>query len=148
MTWEFTLRDDVTFHDGEKFNAEVVKAELDRIRDPEVASPRFFLFEMVTNVEVVDETTVRITTEYPFAPLLAHLSHNGGGMMSPKTIAADYEGMKNGRDPGAVISENPVGTGYFKFDSWDSGSQIKLVKNEEYWDTPALVDSSYFQSSS
>ena len=145
MTWEFTLRDDVTFHDGEKFNADVVKANLDRIRDAEVASPRFFLFEMITNVEVVDEKTVRITTEYPFAPLLAHLSHNGGGMMSPKTIEADYEGMKNGKDPGAVISEQPVGTGYFKFDSWDAGSQIKLVKNEEYWDTPALVDSITFK---
>ena len=145
MTWEFTLRDDVTFHDGEKFNADVVKANLDRIRDAEVASPRFFLFEMITDVEVVDEKTVRITTEYPFAPLLAHLSHNGGGMMSPKTIEADYEGMKNGKDPGAVISEHPVGTGYFKFDSWDAGSQIKLVKNEEYWDTPALVDSITFK---
>ena len=145
MTWEFTLRDDVTFHDGEKFNADVVKANLDRIRDAEVASPRFFLFEMITDVQVVDEKTVRITTEFPFAPLLAHLSHNGGGMMSPKTIEADYEGMKNGKDPGAVISEQPVGTGYFKFDSWDAGSQIKLVKNEEYWDTPALVDSITFK---
>ncbi len=145
MTWEFTLRDDVSFHDGEKFNADVVKANLDRIRDAEVASPRFFLFEMITDVQVVDEKTVRITTEFPFAPLLAHLSHNGGGMMSPKTIEADYEGMKNGKDPGAVISEQPVGTGYFKFDSWDAGSQIKLVKNEEYWDTPALVDSITFK---
>lgn len=145
LTWEFKLRDDVTFHDGEKFNAEAVKANLDRIRDPEVASPRFFLFEMVTSVDVVDDTTVRITTEYPFAPLLAHLSHNGGGMMSPKTIEADYEGMKAGKEPGAVISENPVGTGYFKFDSWKSGTQIKLVKNEEYWDTPALVDSVTFK---
>ncbi|MBS4224346.1 glutathione ABC transporter substrate-binding protein [Lederbergia citrea] len=145
LTWEFTLRDDVTFHDGEKFNAEAVKANLDRIRDSKVASPRFFLFEMINKVEAVDDTTVRITTEYPFSPLLAHLSHNGGGMMSPKTIEADYEGMKEGKDPGAVISANPVGTGYFKFDSWNSGSQIKLVKNEEYWDTPALVDSVTFK---
>ncbi|MBS4178652.1 glutathione ABC transporter substrate-binding protein [Lederbergia citrea] len=145
LTWEFTLRDDVTFHDGEKFNAEAVKANLDRIRDSKVASPRFFLFEMISKVEAVDDTTVRITTEYPFSPLLAHLSHNGGGMMSPKTIEADYEGMKEGKDPGAIISANPVGTGYFKFDSWNSGSQIKLVKNEEYWDTPALVDSVTFK---
>ncbi|CAM4076017.1 glutathione ABC transporter substrate-binding protein [Lederbergia lenta] len=145
VTWEFTLRDNVTFHDGEKFNAEAVKANLDRIRDPKVASPRFFLFEMVKSVDVVDDQTVRITTEYPFAPLLAHLSHNGGGMMSPKTIAADYEGMKNGKEPGAVISEQPAGTGYFKFESWETGSQLKLVKNEEYWDTPALVDSVTFK---
>lgn len=43
--WEFKLRDDVTFHDGSEFNAEVVKANIDRILDPDVASPRFFLYE-------------------------------------------------------------------------------------------------------
>ena len=78
------LRESVQFHDGEPFNADAVKANLDRIRDSEVASPRFFLFEMISDVEVVDEYTVRITTEYPFAPLLAHLSHNGGGNCKPE----------------------------------------------------------------
>ena len=93
-TYEFKLRDNVTFHDGEKFTCDVVKINLDRIRDPEVGSPRFFLYEMITSVDVVDEYTVRIKTEYPFAPLLAHLSHNGGGMISPKSIEADYAAMK------------------------------------------------------
>ena len=92
-TYEFNLREGVKFHDGEPFTADAVKANLDRIRDTEVASPRYFLFEMISDVEVVDEHTVRITTEYPFAPLLAHLSHNGGGIVSPKSIEADYAAM-------------------------------------------------------
>ena len=121
-TYEFKLREGVTFHDGEPFTADAVKANLDRIRDPEVASPRFFLFEMISDVEVVDEYTVRITTEYPFAPLLAHLSHNGGAMVSPKSIEADYAAMEVEQEAGSVISQNPVGTGYFKFDSWDPGA--------------------------
>ncbi|MFC4711723.1 glutathione ABC transporter substrate-binding protein [Planococcus dechangensis] len=144
-TWSFQLREGVTFHDGEEFNAEVVKANLDRIRDEAVASPRLFLFEMITEVNAVDEYQVEITTEYPFSPLLAHLSHNGGGMISPASIEADYEALEGGADPGSVISEEPVGTGYFKFDSWNVGSEIKLVKNEEYWDEPANVDSVTFR---
>lgn len=144
-TWSFQLREGITFHDGEEFNAEVVKANLDRIRDEAVGSPRLFLFEMITDVNVVDDYQVEITTEYPFSPLLAHLSHNGGGMISPASIEADYEALEGGADPGSVISEEPVGTGYFKFDSWNVGSEIKLVKNEEYWDEPANVDSVTFR---
>ena len=147
-TYEFKLRQGVKFHDGEDFTAEAVKASLDRIRDPEVASPRFFLYEMVTDVEVVDEYTVRITTEYPFAPLLAHLSHNGGGIISTKSIEADYAAMENGQKAGAVISENPVGTGYFKFVSWTPGDEIKLERNDEYWGEKVHIDTATFKVSS
>lgn len=144
-TWSFKLREGVMFHDGEEFNAEVVKMNLDRIRDAAVASPRLFLFEMITNVEVAGDYEVHITTEYPFAPLLAHLSHNGGGMISPKSIEADYAELEGGADPGSVISQNPVGTGFFKFEAWNPGSEIKLVKNEEYWGEGAKVDSVTFK---
>ncbi|WP_033543504.1 glutathione ABC transporter substrate-binding protein [Planococcus sp. CAU13] len=144
-TWSFTLQEGVTFHDGEEFNAEVVKMNLDRVRDEAVASPRYFLYEMITSVDVVSDYEVEITTEYPFAPLLAHLSHNGGGMISPASIEADYAAMESGSDPGSVISEGPVGTGFFKFDSWNAGSEIKLVKNEEYWGEPVKVDSVAFR---
>lgn len=145
LTWSFKLREGVKFHDGEDFNAEVVKMNLERVLDEAVASPRYFLYEMVTSVEAISDYEVQITTEYPFAPLLAHLSHNGGGMISPTQITADYEALEGGADPGSVVSQEPVGTGYFKFDSWSPGSEIKLVKNEEYWDTPANVDSVTFR---
>lgn len=144
-TYEFTLRKGVTFHDGEPFNAEVVKMNLERVLDPEVASPRYFLYEMITDITVKDEYTVQIKTEYPFAPLLAHLSHNGGSMVSPKSIEADYEAMKDGEKAGHVIATNPVGTGFFKFDHWTPGDEIKLVKNEEYWGDKAHVDTVTFK---
>lgn len=144
-TYEFKLRKGVKFHDGEPFNAEAVKANLDRIRDKDVASPRYFLFEMITDVIVKDEHTVQIKTEYPFAPLLAHLSHNGGAMVSPKSIEADYAAMKGDVKAGSVISINPVGTGYFKFESWTPGDQIKLVRNDDYWGDKAHVDTVTFK---
>src|SRR5690625_714369 len=89
LTWVFELRDDVVFHDGSKFNAEVVKANFDRVLDPLVGSARSFLFSVITDVEVLDEYKVQIKTEYPFAPLLAHLAHDGGGMLSKEAIEKD-----------------------------------------------------------
>ncbi|TWT06449.1 glutathione ABC transporter substrate-binding protein [Planococcus sp. CPCC 101016] len=145
LTWSFKLREDVTFHDGEPFNAEAVKANLDRIRDESLASPRFNLYEMITDVEVIGDYEVQIKTEYAFSPLLAHLSHAGGGMISPASIEADYEAVAGGADPFSVVSANPIGTGFFKFESWEPGSEIRLSKNEDYWDTPANVDTVTFR---
>lgn len=144
-TYEFKLREGVKFHDGEDFTAEVVKMNLERILDEKVASPRYFLFEMIESIDVIDDYTVQITTEYPFAPIYAHLSHNGGAMVSPKAIEADYAAMEEGAVAGSVISENPIGTGYFKFDSWAPGSEVKLVKNDEYWGDKVHVDSVTFK---
>lgn len=81
-TWEFKLREDVTFHDGSVFNSNVVKANIERILDPDIGSPVAFMYDMITEVQVVDDYTVRFKTEYPFAPLPAHLAHPGGQMVS------------------------------------------------------------------
>ncbi|WP_059106115.1 glutathione ABC transporter substrate-binding protein [Shouchella shacheensis] len=138
--WEFELREGVTFHDGAEFNAEAVKANFDRILDTDIASQRAFLYEMVTEVEVVDDYTVRFHTEYPFAPLPAHLAHDGGSIMSPESIEADYAAMEEGEEPGSYINANASGTGYFAFDEWVQGDYIRLTKNEDYWGEPAKVD--------
>lgn len=139
-TVEFKLEENVTFHDGEPFNAEAVKKSLDRVLDPKVASPKYDNFAMIESVEVIDEFTVHIKTAYPFAPILAHLSHTGASIISPKVIEADYKAMEEGKDPGTAISENPVGTGAFKYDEWTPGEQISYVRNEDYWGEKAIVD--------
>ncbi|SDK30304.1 glutathione ABC transporter substrate-binding protein [Alkalibacterium thalassium] len=139
LTWQFTLREDVTFHDGSEFNADVVQANFERILDEDIASPRAFLYEMVEEINVVDDYTVEFVTEYPFSPLPAHIAHNGGGMISAEVIAEDYEAIENGSEPGSVINENPVGTGPFVFESWTPGDEIVLNRNDDYWgDAPAL----------
>src|SRR5690625_4552 len=100
--WEFKLREDVKFHDGSDFNADVVKTNIDRVMDEEVGSPRAFLYEMISDIEVVDDHTVRFITEYPFAPLPAHLAHSGGAMVAPDLIEEDYEAMEDGEEPGKI----------------------------------------------
>lgn len=131
--WEAKIREGVTFHDGSELNAEVVKMSLDRVRDEEVASPVGFLFGMITDVSVVDDFTVHIETEFPFAPLPAHLAHTGGSIISPELVEASYEAMENGDNPFSAANDSPSGTGYFQFDEHVSGEYVRLVKNEDYW---------------
>ncbi len=145
LTWEFTLREGVQFHDGTDFTADAVKASFERLLDPDIGSPRLFLFEMLEDVVVVDDYTVQFVTEFPFAPLPAHLAHNGGAIISPAAIEADYEEMEAGNEPGSYLSDNPVGTGFFELESWAPGDQLKLVRNENYWGENALLDSVTFK---
>lgn len=100
---------------------------------------------MITDVEVTDDYTIRFTTEYPFAPLPAHLAHSGGGMVSLDVIKEDYEAMENGEEPGSVVNEKPYGTGFFKYEEWKSDKHVKLVNNEDYWGDKAKLDSVTFK---
>ncbi|MFA7745654.1 glutathione ABC transporter substrate-binding protein [Salinicoccus roseus] len=173
-TWRFTLEEDVTFHDGSEFNAEVVKANFDRVLDPAVASPRLNIFEMVEEVNVIDDYQVEIVTSYPFAPLLAHLTHDGGGMISKEVIDEDYRNAieKAGlgmpleefyelRNTGGaeyedaaegvseylhtVVEQKPTGTGYLQFEERTPGESTVLAKYDEYWQEPAKLDTVTFK---
>ncbi len=72
-TWEFKLQEGVKFHDGEDFNTETAKINFDRMLDSEIGSPNAFVFEMISNVVVVDEYVLKIETTYPFGALPAYL---------------------------------------------------------------------------
>lgn len=144
-TWEFKLRSGVKFHDGSDLTADDVVATFNRVLDPNVGSPRAFLYEMITNVEAVDELTVRFTLEYPFAPFPAHLAHEGGSILSEESIQKDYEEMEKGETAGAYIGTNPIGTGYFKLEQWEPGDYLKLVRNDDYWGEKAKLDSVTFR---
>ncbi|WP_339227188.1 glutathione ABC transporter substrate-binding protein [Oceanobacillus sp. FSL K6-2867] len=144
-TWVFKLREGIKFHDGSEFNAEAVKANIDRTLDPEVGSPRAIMYNMITEVEIIDDYIVQFKTAYPFAPLPAHLAHPGGVMISKEQIEEDYAAMKNGENPGTVISANPQGTGPFVYDDWQPGQFVRLLKNEDYWGEPAKLDSVTFK---
>lgn len=89
--WNFRLREGTTFHSGEDFTAEDVKATLDRVTDIAVASEAAFLFDMIEEVEIVGDYEVNIHTEFPFAPLPSHLAHNTGGIISKALIDEDYQ---------------------------------------------------------
>lgn len=135
VTWEFKLRQGVTFHDGTPFNAEAVKATIGRVLDEKVGSPRAGQYKMVTEVNVVDEYTVQFKLAYPFSPLLSILANHEGSMISPKAIE------QYGKD----LSKHPVGTGPFAFESWTPGQEIVLVKNDNYWGEKVKFNKAVFK---
>ena len=173
-TWEFKLREGVTFHDGSEFNAEVVKANIERVKDVAKASPRAFLLDMVSEVNIIDDYTVELVTEYPFAPLANNLTHGAGKMISKDLIDADYQQALDeaGSDltleeyyelrtegggeheavaneissfVGQLVESEPVGTNYFKFESRSPGEQTAVVRNDDYWGDTSLLDGVNFK---
>lgn len=139
-SWEFaendtvltlTLRDDVYFHDGTKFNAQAVKFNFERILDPETASPHGRLAGPIENISVVDDYTIVFTYSAPVAALLYNYSQTFFGMQSPTAIE------KYGNEYG---TNYVVGTGPYKLESWKAGEEILLVRNEEYRWGPAFYD--------
>ena len=128
-TWEFNLRQGVYFHDGEPFNAEAVRISFERLLNPYNASPRAFLLNMITYVNVVDDYTIQLTTEFPFSPLPLNLAHGAGQIISPVAIAYEESG-------GATVSDNPIGTGPFVLANRVHGYVVEMVRNENYWGTP------------
>ena len=119
-TWEFKLRKDVKFTDGTPFNAEAVKFNIERLKNPETKAPGAFIVTMIKEIKVVDETTVQFITDKPFAPLPAHLSHPVTAMVSPEGAKKD-------------LGKQPVGTGPFTLKEWKAGDAITLAANPNYW---------------
>lgn len=123
-TWEFKLREGVTFHNGNPFNAESVKFTLDRVLDPERNAPIRPLLENITEVEIIDDYTIQIKIAEPDLMLPARLSELYGSMLDPQYV------QENGDDH---IALNPVGTGPFVFREWVKDERIVLEANENYW---------------
>ena len=119
---ELKLRDGVTFHDGEKMDAAAVKYNLERHRNMAGSNRRGEL-SVVSSVEVVDASTVRINLTAPFAPLLTVLTDRAGMMVSPK--AAEAAGDKFGA--------RPVCSGPFKFAERIAQDRITLERFPNYW---------------
>jgi len=115
--WEFSLRQGVKFHNGEPFNADVVKYTFERM--VRMNAPCLFLFGSIDYVEVVDEYTARIHTIGPNGALLHGLTM--AEMVPPVA----------GEDPNFNL--NPVGTGPFKFEEWIRGERFSMIANEDYW---------------
>ncbi|MCL1990352.1 MAG: ABC transporter substrate-binding protein [Defluviitaleaceae bacterium] len=127
--WEFSLRQGIYFTDGAYFDADVVALNLNRLLDPEEASPALFIVEMITEVEVVDTYTVHIHTEFPFAPLPGHLAHRSGFMVSPNAIAATEVGE----------DVEPVGTGPFILSDREYGNFLLMERNDAYWGSQLAI---------
>lgn len=160
-TWNFKLREGTTFHSGQEFTAEDVKATIDRVNDSAVAAQAGFLYEMIEEVEIVSDYEVNLHTEYAFTPLPAHLAHNAGSIMSKDLIDKDYQAALDAagseitldeyyamREAGAeeyqavadeiseyigtIIGAEPDGTNHLQFVDRIPGDSVTLNKFEDF----------------
>lgn len=130
-TWRFKLRDGVKFHDGAPMTAEAVVFSIERALDPKLscdAYQRYFGNTKVTS-KIVDGSTIEITTEPP-QPILPTLME-AVSIISPAT-------------PRSELTRSPIGTGPYKFTSWDTQSQIILDRNDNYWGSKPEVTQAKF----
>ena len=128
-SYTFTLRDNVTFHDGEPFNAEAVKVNFDRIMDPASKSAQAASMlggESYQSTEVVDEFTVQVNFREPYAPFLASASTPQLGFYSPAVLASSADKLAAGGP------EVTVGTGPLIMTEYIPDQQIVYTRNDDY----------------
>jgi peptide/nickel transport system substrate-binding protein len=117
------VRDDIQFADGTPFNAEAVKATIDRELTID-GSGRKSELGPITDVTAKDSKTVVVTLSKPFAPLTAALTDRAGMIVSPKAAKA----------LGDKFATAPVCVGPFKFSKRVPQNSIELVKDPKFYD--------------
>lgn len=138
LTWRFKLRDGVTFHNGELFNAEAVKASFDRALNPDFKAPYHSRISHITAVEVVDELTVDLKTAAPFPTMLLSLYEASfPALIVPPAYSAENDG--------AEIAAKPVGTGPYKFVEWLKDERVVLEANPDYWGGKPAIEKVIFR---
>jgi len=122
-TWRFQLRNDVTFHNGEKFTAQTVKANWDRLKDPNSKTTSSGI-QNITGATVVDDYTVDIISTGPNPMVPARMCMFAGSIVPTQylqTAGADALGSK------------PVGTGPYRLAEWVKDDHVTLEANPTYW---------------
>jgi peptide/nickel transport system substrate-binding protein len=121
--WVFHLRKDVTFHDGEPFNAKAVKYSVENTKKLGVGAA--YIWDSVKEIETPDDYTIKFNLSYP-APLdLISSSGYAAWIYSPKA----YE--EKGSD--WFEAGHCAGTGPYTIESYERGSRLVMTRNEKYW---------------
>jgi peptide/nickel transport system substrate-binding protein len=125
LTYTFTLRENVTFHDGGVLDATAVKRSYERMfalgTNPAVA-----MKERITGIETPDPLTVVVTAAEPFAPLLATLF--SVYIVSPKVLDEHSDDLAQ-----AWLADNSAGTGPYRLGSWERDLSLTMDQFPDYW---------------
>ncbi len=124
-SYTFRLRKGVKFQDGTPFDAEAVKFSFERAKAPDSTNKaKKGVFDNISSISAPQPDVVILTLNNPDATLPFRLGENTAVILSPKSAA--------------TTATQPIGTGPFKFDSWQKGSAVSLVRWDGYRDLAAI----------
>lgn len=129
LVWDFTLREDVTFHNGDPLTAEDYAWTFNRWLNPETASPSIAAVSAIIAAEAIDTYTLRLTLAIPFAPLLDNLTVAYAQPLSRRAV----------EEGGTNYGVQPIGVGPFRFKEWVPGERFVVERNPDYNWAPDFV---------
>lgn len=119
LEWMIKLRPGIAFHNGEKLDSAALKKNLDTGRTSGLTSQAF---AAVTSVDIVDDLTVSVKLNMPWATFPASLTKQAGYMAAPAML-----------DDPASADARPIGTGPFEVQEWKRDAAMKTKRNNKYW---------------
>ena len=130
LSYTFTLRDDVVFHDNELFDkgkgrkviAQDFEYSFSRLLNKDLAAPGAWVLANVSSFEAINDSTFNVVLKTPFPAFLSLLSMQYCSVV-PKEIVEAVD-----------FNRNPIGTGPFKFQLWEDGVKLVLRKNPNYFE--------------
>ncbi len=123
LTYIYNLRPGVMFHDGTELTAADVIASIERVRNPAIASPMAWMYDVTESIEATGDMQVTIKLTAPSGTFQYVSSTTAMHVMPKSLIDSTID----------TPTQSPIGTGPYKFDSWAAGSEITLQKNDAYW---------------
>lgn len=123
LAYTFRLRPSVKFHNGDPLTAEDVKFTFDRLRNPSSGYAYQSQVESIADVNVVDPLTVIFTLKTPTGPFLTYMAFPGSSIVSKKLVEAGHD-----------LNAQPIGSGPYKFVSYQPRASIKFVRNAAYYE--------------
>ncbi len=122
--WTITLRDGVTFQNGESLDAEALALFITKMRQSPLTGPAMAPVDEITPAVATGPMTVEVTMTQPWATYPVALTGQGGLVPAPEQLT---------NPDAAWRSDNPIGTGPFALQEWAKGSRLTLDRNDAYW---------------
>lgn len=133
-TLDMTIREGVTFHDGEALEPSDVVYSVKRITNPDFGSPQLGQFNKIVDASA-DGNIVTLTTDGPYPALLAQLVK--------LSIVPEHVVEAAGDD---AFNAAPVGSGPYAFAEWDRGVSVTLTRNDDYWGDMGPFETAIFRA--
>ncbi len=144
LTWQFHLKKNVRFHNGQPFDASAVEYSFKRLLSSDLHSPKTWILDSlvgtreyimgqaatISGIKIINPWTIQFQLKYPSEDFLTYLGSLPASIISPSTTG--------------TIEQNLVGTGPFIFDRMENNQKFTLKKNPDYWEGRPYLDALNF----